>query len=150
MYEPTTTAVGMDISDLRSHICVIDDVGEVIERTVIRSTPRGLEKYFGNRPHMHIAIETGPHTRWMYVLLTELGHEVLVADARRLRAIYENENKDDAVDAETLARLRRVDPIAPHNTESGSSQAQERERRAFQSAREVGTRNGSCRRQRVA
>ena len=114
MYEPTTTAIGMDISDLWSHICVIDDDGEVSERTRIRSTPRGLEKYFGNRPSMHIAIETGSHTRWMYVLLTELGHEVLVADARRLRAIYENESKNDDVDAETLARLRRVDPILLH------------------------------------
>jgi transposase len=50
----------------------------------------------------------------MYVLLTELGHEVLVANGRKLRAIYENENKDDDVDAETLARLRRVDPKLLH------------------------------------
>lgn len=58
MYQPIATAVGMDISDLRSHICIVDEEGEVSERTVIRSTPRGLEKYFGRLPPMHIAIET--------------------------------------------------------------------------------------------
>lgn len=114
MYEPTTTAIGMDIGDLWSHICVIDDDAEVSERTRIRSTPHGLERYFGKRPRTHIAIEMGSHTKWMYMLLTELGHEVLVADSRKLRAIYENENKDDDVDAETLARLRRIDPKLLH------------------------------------
>jgi hypothetical protein len=63
MYKPTTPAVGMDISDSWSHICVIGGDGEVSQRTRIRSTPRGIEKYFGNRSRMHIAIETGSHTR---------------------------------------------------------------------------------------
>jgi len=43
-------------------------------------------------------------------LLRELGHDVLVANARKLRAIYHNPRKGDRVDAETLARLARLDP----------------------------------------
>jgi transposase len=110
MFEATTTAVGMDISDRKSNICVIDETGEVSERAIIRSTPLGMRKYFGGRPRLNVAIETGPHTKWIYAVLTELGHEVAVANARKFRAIYENENKDDDVDAETLARIRRADP----------------------------------------
>jgi len=43
-------------------------------------------------------------------VLEELGHEVLVANARKLRLIYTNKQKTDEVDAQNLARLARVDP----------------------------------------
>jgi transposase len=42
--------------------------------------------------------------------LEECGHEVLVANSRKLRLIYSNKRKSDEVDAENLARLARVDP----------------------------------------
>ena len=42
--------------------------------------------------------------------LEECGHEVLVANARKLRLIYANKRKTDEIDAENLARLARVDP----------------------------------------
>jgi hypothetical protein len=38
------------------------------------------------------------------------GHEVLVANARKLRLIYANKQKTDEIDAENLARLAGVDP----------------------------------------
>ena len=43
-------------------------------------------------------------------MLEECGHEVLVANARKLRLIYANKRKTDEVDAENLARLARLDP----------------------------------------
>jgi transposase len=43
-------------------------------------------------------------------LLTSLGHEVIVANARQVQLISRNSRKDDQVDAELLARLARVDP----------------------------------------
>jgi transposase len=48
-------------------------------------------------------------------LLEECGHEVLVANPRKLRLIYENDRKSDKVDAEYLARIARLDPklLAP-------------------------------------
>jgi transposase len=39
-----------------------------------------------------------------------LGHEVIVANPRKLRVIYTNPHKADRVDAEYLARVGRVDP----------------------------------------
>ena len=42
--------------------------------------------------------------------MEECGHEVLVANARKLRLIYANKQKTDEVDAENLARLARLDP----------------------------------------
>ncbi len=39
------------------------------------------------------------------------GHEVLVANPRKVRAIYDNDKKSDRVDGEQLARFARMDPM---------------------------------------
>jgi transposase len=39
-----------------------------------------------------------------------LGHELIVAHARNVRLIGESSRKDDRLDAQTLARLARIDP----------------------------------------
>jgi transposase len=59
---------------------------------------------------MRIAVEAGTHSPWASRVLEECGHEVLVANARKLRLIYSNKQKTDEIDAENLARLARVDP----------------------------------------
>jgi transposase len=43
-------------------------------------------------------------------LMKELGHEVIVANARKLRMIFQNDSKCDRLDAEQLARVARLDP----------------------------------------
>jgi transposase len=57
--------------------------------------------------------------------LEECGHEVLVANARKLRLIYSNRRKTDEIDAENLARLARLDPklLYPVRHRSEVSQA---------------------------
>ena len=59
---------------------------------------------------MRIAIEAGTHSPWASRVLEGCGHEVVVANARKLRLIYANKRKTDEVDAENLARLARLDP----------------------------------------
>jgi transposase len=59
---------------------------------------------------MRIAIEVGTHSPWVSRLLEERGHQVLVANARKLRLIYQNKRKTDKIDAQNLARLARLDP----------------------------------------
>jgi hypothetical protein len=48
---------------------------------------------------MRIAIEAGTHSPWASRVLEECGHEVLVANARKLRLIYANKQKTDEIDA---------------------------------------------------
>jgi transposase len=52
-------------------------------------------------------------------------YEVYVASPRRLRAIYENENNRDRVDAQYLARIGRLDPflLSPLRHRSSETQA---------------------------
>jgi transposase len=55
-----------------------------------------------------IAPETGMHSPWVIRLLSELGHEVTVAHARKVCLIVESHRKQDRFDARTLARLARI------------------------------------------
>lgn len=102
--------VGIDLGDKKSFVCVLDEAGHVIEEATLPTTKTAFAGRFKGVPRMRIAIETGTHSSWVSRLLTECDHEVIVANARKLRLIYENDNKSDRVDAENLARLARVDP----------------------------------------
>ena len=74
-------------------------------------TPAGIRSRFEGVRRMRVAIEVGTHSPWVKELLEELGHEVIVANPRKVRLIGESRNKDDKLDAERLARLARVDPL---------------------------------------
>lgn len=98
------------MSDRYSHICVLDQEGKVLEESRIATLPEAMRRWFGSRPAGLVALEVGTHSPWISRLLRECGHEVVVANPRKLRAIYENDNKSDRVDAEYLARIARLDP----------------------------------------
>ncbi len=107
---PKVTA-GLDLGDRYSYLCLIDtQSGEVLEEGRLRTTPEALRRRFVSEPSLRIAMETGTHSPWVSRLLEECGHEVLVANARKLRLIYANKRKTDEIDAENLARLARLDP----------------------------------------
>jgi transposase len=109
--QPKMTA-GLDLGDRYSYLCLIDQhSGEIVEEGRLRTSPEAFRRRFtSERPPMRIAIETGTHSPWVSRLLEECGHEVLVANARKLRLIYSNKRKTDEIDAENLARLARLDP----------------------------------------
>ena len=54
-------------------------------------------------------MEGGTHSIWISEQLQELGHEVLVANVRELRAISHSDRKSDRGDAEKLAQYARLD-----------------------------------------
>jgi transposase len=108
--QPKMTA-GLDIGDKYSYLCLIDqESGKVVEEGRLRTTPEALRWRFASEQPLRIAIEAGTHSPWASRVLEECGHEVLVANARKLRLIYANKRKTDEVDAQNLARLARLDP----------------------------------------
>ena len=109
--------VGVDLGDHYSYLCFVDSEsgGEVLEESRVRTTPEAFQRRFGAERHLHIAIEVGTHSPWVSRLLEGCGHEVLVANARKVRLIYgdkrkNDKRKNDKLDAENLARLARLDP----------------------------------------
>lgn len=106
----TRLAIGVDLGDRYSEICVLDEVGEVESQTRTRTTPEGLRQYFSALEPVRVAIETGTHSGWVSRLLTDCGHDVTVANARELRKIHQSDRKNDRADAQILARMVRFDP----------------------------------------
>jgi transposase len=122
---PQLTA-GLDLGDKYSYLCLIDtESGEMIEEVRLRTTPEAFRRRFTSGRPTRIAIEAGTHSPWGSRVLEECAHEVLVANARKLRLIYANKRKTDEIDAENLARLARLDPklLYPLKHRSEDSQA---------------------------
>src|SRR5258706_15056704 len=69
-----------------------------------------MQQVFSKISHCRIALETGTHSPWVSLLLTQLGHDAIVAHARNVRLITESSRKDDRLDARTLAKLARIEP----------------------------------------
>jgi transposase len=116
--------VGLDVGDKKSRYAVLNREGELVEEGTVESTREGLSAQFAGRDRMLVVMETGTHSPWMSRLVDELGHQVLVANARKVAAIYLNRRKRDRIDAITLARLGRMDPELLHPIEHRGAQAQ--------------------------
>jgi transposase len=117
--------VGLDLGDRWSWYCVLDEGGDVVFEHKLSTTSKALREVFGAMPHSRVAMETGTHSPWVSRLIKELGHEVIVAQARKVRLIGESRKKDDRLDARTLARLARIDPelLGPIQHRSARAQA---------------------------
>ena len=117
--------IGLDLGDRSSWYCVLDEAGEIVLEQKLNTTPKAMKEVFGAIPRSRIALETGMHSPWISRLLSELGHEVIVAHARNVRLIGESRKKDDRIDAQTLARLARIDPqlLCPVRHRSAKAQA---------------------------
>ncbi len=106
----TSITVGLDMGDKNHSICVLDPEGTVTERGVVANTAAAIRQRFGGLAPCRVALEAGTHSGWVSRVLEELGHEVLVGNPRKLRVIWDSDEKDDARDAEMLARIARFDP----------------------------------------
>ena len=104
-----STVIGIDLGDEYSAMCILNGAGEVVEESKLRTTRDVFVRRFESMEGALEVMETGTHSRWLCALLEGLGHEVIVANARRLRMIFKNENKTDRVDAQMLARVGRFD-----------------------------------------
>src|SRR6202161_1998526 len=116
--------IGLDLGDRWSFYCVLDEAGQVLLEQKLPTTPEAMKQTFGKIPGSLIALETGTHSPWVSRLLSELGHEVIVAHAQKVQLITRSNRKDDGHDARTLARLARVDPELLGPVRHRSAQAQ--------------------------
>ena len=102
--------IGMDLGDKISHYYVRDSEGELVREGTLTTTKKGMKQRFGSLQRCRIAMEVGTHSPWVSRLLGSLGHEVIVANARQVKLISASSRKSDRLDAQTLARLARMDP----------------------------------------
>ena len=77
--------VGLDLGDRNSWYCVLDESGQIQLEQRVRTNAKALREVFGEMAHSRIGLEIGTHSPWVSRLLSELGHEVIVANARKVR-----------------------------------------------------------------
>ncbi|MFZ0296839.1 MAG: transposase [Candidatus Sulfotelmatobacter sp.] len=116
--------VGLDLGDRTSYCCILEEGGQVVLEQRVSTTAKALGEVFGGMPPSRIGLEIGTHSPWISRLLGELGHEVIVANARKVRLIGESRKKDDRLEVQTLARLARIDPALLYPVKRRSAQAQ--------------------------
>jgi hypothetical protein len=86
MKKASTTTVRR-IRQLQGQQLTIGLVWVIARASTVFSTDRA--KTFGKMPRSRIALGTGTHSAWVSRLLSELGHEAIVAHARNVRLIGE-------------------------------------------------------------
>ena len=67
---------GIDLHAEQSRICILDEDGEVMETSTIRTSRKALERFF-SRDAMQVVLEAGGSSPWVSRLLDSLGHEVV-------------------------------------------------------------------------
>jgi transposase len=116
--------IGIDLGDKASRYCVLNGTGEVTEESSVPTSKKGMMQMFGSLRRCRIAMEVGPHSPWVSRLLSGLGHEVIVANARQVKLISSSSRKNDRLDAQVLARLARMDPQLLRPIQHRNEQAQ--------------------------
>jgi len=124
IFKEQRLTIGLDLGDRWSFYCILDEVGKIILEQKVPTTTEGMKQTFVKVPRSLVALETGTHSPWVSRLLTELGHEVIVAHAQKVELITKSNRKDDRHDARTLARLARIDPQLLSPVKHRSAKAQ--------------------------
>jgi transposase len=126
MKKPNSSSItiGIDLGDRKHAVCVLDAKGEVLKQESITNTRPSLTALSRRYPGALMVMEVGMHSPWTSRFLKDLGHRVLVANPRKVRAIYQNDRKSDRKDAEMLARIARSDETLLHPVKHVSEEMQ--------------------------
>ncbi len=102
---------GLDVSDKKTHICIVDEKGGLRWRGVCVTDPEALSRTLKKRPPSldRVVLETGPLSCFLYHGLRERGLPAVCICARHAKGVLSTRlNKSDVNDAEGLAQLSRT------------------------------------------
>jgi transposase len=97
--------VGLDIHTKRIAICALNETGQVVHRSQVRSIEEMLRVLQGLPDRFEVCYEASCGYGHFHDLLQPLAARVVVAHPGQLRLIFRSKNKNDRNDAERLAKL---------------------------------------------
>ena len=107
--------VGLDVSQRKTAICVINSFGDIIHETSVSSDPQSLHKWLEKRivnagsQSIRVGLEAGSLSHWLQSGLCQLGYEVVCLETFQAhRFLTTFRNKTDKNDARGLAQLLRM------------------------------------------
>ena len=108
--ESACVTLGLDLGDEYSAACAVHAMGKVLDEGRVCTMREGMEEMCGQwTDRRRVVMEAGTHSPLPSRLIGGHGHEVLVANPRKVRLIFQTNRKQDKVDAEALALLGRMD-----------------------------------------
>ena len=116
--------VGVDVGDKYSVYEMIDESGEILDRGKFPTTKTGVNGKFRSMKPCRVVIETGTHSPWMSREIEQYGHEVIIANSRKVALINQNTKKNDKEDADILCQLGQFNVKLLHPVEHRSEKAQ--------------------------
>jgi transposase len=116
--------IGIDLGDKNSDVCVLAPDGEVSKEFRLRMKVDAFQEYFASIPRSRVAVEAGGQSRWVAEAIEKCGHEVYVANTRKVPYIHQSDAKDDRGDACKLAELLYFKPRLLHPIQHRNREAQ--------------------------
>lgn len=103
--------IGCDFHPSYQQIVVWDrTTGEVLETALRHERKEEVRAFYaGLEGPVRVGIEASGQSQWFERMLTELGHEVWIGDAAKIRASSERKQKTDRRDAQLLVKLLAED-----------------------------------------
>ena len=117
--------VGLDLGDQWSNYCIVGLGGETLMEGQFRTSPQAIGEFFQGLSQSRLVIEVGTHSARVREVIAGIGHEVLVANARRMEGSKRRRRKNERIDAVKLARLGRVDPKSLYPIQHRSTEVRE-------------------------
>jgi transposase len=107
--------VGLDLSRRRLDVCVLSDEGELVAELAVPPDAEGLRYLVGkladHGQSVRAVIESMTGARFVHDTLEQLGWDVLIADAQRVKGLAPIACKTDRVDSRVLAVLSHRDLV---------------------------------------
>jgi len=98
--------IGCDFHTRSQQIAMLEtETGEVVEKRLEHESGEAKRFYEGLKEEALVGIESTGYTRWFAEMLAELGHELVVGEAGKIRAKQTRKQKYDRRDAQHLLNL---------------------------------------------
>jgi transposase len=103
---------GFDVGKKSSHFCIVNEKREIQKEGKVRNRKKDLGLVFGSMQPMRIVLEVSCKSFWLADQLKRLGHQPIVVDPGRTKAIGAARIKHDRLDAKILAELCQANLLA--------------------------------------
>lgn len=96
---------GIDLAVRSSAICIMREGGVIVMEWVVPTEEVGLQVAMAGRARLRCVLEASPLAEWAAGVLERAGHDVIVIDPRKAKAVITSKKKTDKLDARNLARM---------------------------------------------
>lgn len=104
----TMNYCGIDLASRASAVCIEDSTGNIVAEFEMPTDEDSFRRRFSKVEKMRCVVEASPLAEWAARVLEASGHEAIIIDPRRAKAVICTKKKTDRLDARNLAKMART------------------------------------------